>query len=172
MCLWMSFNVVPGCPGCCWVTCPPMPVWWPEAPATVTWCSAGPADIIGWPGWPGATGPGGLHFDRPFPNPTAATSALVSAGLKDGLFCLKAEQKHAFLTHETLANIKLGATVDVYLMFQSLCRHEDYSAFPKDLSKVYSVFGSVSKKKTEKIKFNNQPLYIWIPRFDRRGLSL
>lgn len=38
------------------------------------------------PGCPGAMGPGGLHLERPFPNATAATKALVSPGLNDGLF--------------------------------------------------------------------------------------
>lgn len=43
-----------------------------------------------WPGCPGATGPGGLHLERPFPKATAPTKALVSAGLKEGLFCRSA----------------------------------------------------------------------------------
>lgn len=39
------------------------------------------------PECPGAPGPGGLHLESPFPNATAPTKALVSAGLKEGLFC-------------------------------------------------------------------------------------
>lgn len=54
----------------------------------VTCCKVGPPLIIGpCPGCPGTTGPVGLHLERPFPNATAPTNALVSAGLKDGLLC-------------------------------------------------------------------------------------
>lgn len=45
------------------------------------------------PGCPGATGPGGLHLESPFPNATAATNALVSPGLKNALFCRDAAIK-------------------------------------------------------------------------------
>lgn len=82
-----QFVDIPGCPACCWATDAPMPAWCPEAPAIVTCCRVGPPVIMGCPGWLGATAPGGLHFESPFPNPTAATKALVSVGLNDGLFC-------------------------------------------------------------------------------------
>lgn len=51
----------------------------PEAPARTV-----PAP--GWPGWLGPLLPEGLQLDSPFPKATAATKALVSAGLKVCLF--------------------------------------------------------------------------------------
>lgn len=62
----------------------------PEAPAMM-------APAPGWPVWTDAPEPGGLRFDSPFPKATAATSALVSAGLKVCLFCRKPEKEEVTL---------------------------------------------------------------------------
>lgn len=110
---------LPGWPGACCATAPPRPVWWLGAPAMVTCCSVGPPVIMACPGCPGATGAGGLHLDRPFPKPTAATRALVSAGLNQGLFWRSAvtqfytigfESSHFYLrrTKNPLLVLQLG----------------------------------------------------------------
>lgn len=61
----------------------------PEAPAMM-------APAPGWPDCTDAPEPGGLLFDSPFPKATAATSALVSAGLKVCLFCRKPVKNKLF----------------------------------------------------------------------------
>lgn len=94
---------LPGCPacaictpasiGCCWAGAPDIGTCcMPEAPAMM-------APAPGWPDWTDPPEPGGLRFDSPFPKATAATSALVSAGLKVCLFCLKPIEKKVSLEH-------------------------------------------------------------------------
>lgn len=94
---------LPGCPacaictpasiGCCWAGAPDIGTCcMPEAPAMM-------AAAPGWPDWTDPPEPGGLRFDSPFPKATAATSALVSAGLKVCLFCRKPVEKEVILEH-------------------------------------------------------------------------
>lgn len=94
---------LPGCPvcaictpasiGCCWAGAPDMETCcMPEAPAMM-------APAPGWPDCTDAPEPGGRRFDNPFPKATAATSALVSAGLKVCLFCRKPVEKEEILKH-------------------------------------------------------------------------
>lgn len=141
----ISPGLLPGCPCCCEDTGPPIPPCWPEPPPMVTCCKVGPPPIMGpCPGCPEATGPGGRHLESPFPKATAPTSALVSAGLKDGLFCRKAgKQKKRtsftqssnwsskkFLTERRLQTEEEDGEDAAYRRSQRLCRHEDCSASP------------------------------------------
>lgn len=88
---------LPGCPA--WAICTPLSIdcCWLGAPVICTCCNPEvPARIVpvpGWPGWPGPLLPEGLQLDNPFPKATAATKALVSAGLKVCLFGRRPEEK-------------------------------------------------------------------------------
>lgn len=81
---------IPGWPDCDICTPPSMGCWF-CAPGIWTCCMAeAPAMMVlapGWPDWTVPATPGGRLFDRPFPKATAATRALVSAGLNVCLFC-------------------------------------------------------------------------------------
>lgn len=83
-------DTLPGWPA--WAICTPLRIdcCWLGAPAICTCCNPeAPARIVpvpGWPDWPDPLLPEGLQLDSPFPKATAATKALVSAGLKVCLF--------------------------------------------------------------------------------------
>lgn len=85
------FLFLPCCPCCCGT---PEPACWTGPPAMVACCKAElPLIMVPGPGCPWDTGPGGLHLESPFPNATAPTNVLVSAGLKYCLFCRNAGNK-------------------------------------------------------------------------------
>lgn len=80
----LIFRLLP-CGPCCWG--PTEPACWTDPPPMAACCRAEALLImVPGPGCPGATGPAGLHLERPFPKATAPTNVLVSAGLKYCLF--------------------------------------------------------------------------------------